>query len=248
MSLPSFPESLTKGSTFPYVEGPQWEFKHIYTESGNVSKPMLDKIKFNVCGFLNGTGGYMVFGVNDDGIVVGITRKAVDKISLYVDSMFVTSVIVNTTIGGRITPDEITSIVIPLDDNAHILAIKVVSKNLNHIYRLSDGAIVYRMCASTVITNKNTFRNEYDMKKLREERDELREEVMKYRATVTLTEVKSASRMNVLNTVKSLNSKLESQSSMITKLRSTNDALTIDLKKCMAELEAAKAELAALKA
>jgi len=71
-------------------EGPQVEFKSIIPEPGT---KLREKVCKAVAAFANGDGGHVVFGVDDDGHVVGLgpidARKACDAVAQFVSSLVV---------------------------------------------------------------------------------------------------------------------------------------------------------------
>lgn len=230
--LPSFPESLTIGTTFQYVEGPQFEFKSCKSQ-----KPDSNKIIETICAFLNSVGGYMIYGIEDNGNICGITRKCVDIIALIVDSIICNNRIINTTTGGYITKHEVSVITIPLTSSLYILTIKVVSSKQGHIYQLYNGIYVYRMSASNYKTKNNMFSDLNDMNKLRTDYNQLSEEVIKLRAKVDILEIGISTRAHMKTIMQSIQSKIDKKTRMIDDLRNTNTILASDLKKCQTELE-----------
>lgn len=171
--LPSFPADLPRMSKFPYLEGQQWEFKE------TASEHCLKKLSATVCGFLNSAGGYMVFGIRDDGCVLGVSRKFADKVMLRVDDIIHVGTVKNTTTGGNLTPSELKAYTVPLagwKGDSHLVVIQVASAGAGHIYKMNNGVAMYRLAASNLTATTFIFGDEHAMKDMQALNEKLRAE------------------------------------------------------------------------
>lgn len=85
--LPPLPtdEEFSSLTTFPYMEGLQWEYKETLISS--------EKLLQNICAFLNRKGGYLIIGIRDiDLAIIGIPdtilNKTIDSFILKCDNLY----------------------------------------------------------------------------------------------------------------------------------------------------------------
>lgn len=257
-TLPSFPTDIRRLSTFPYIEGQQWEFK----ESG--TDICLKKLTATVCAFLNSAGGYMVFGIRDDGCVLGISRKAIDKIMLSVDNIIHTGTIKNTTTGGHVTPAELKAYSVELagwkGDN-RLLVVEVASMNTGHIYKMNNGVAMYRLSASNLTSTTFILGDEHALKDMHDINEKLRAENMALSADnvrlrqsiITLTSendsIKSkaynatVSNVELLRAVKASTAAHMDAESKLQFLTTTLESTKSELSECTASLKATESKL-----
>lgn len=141
--LPPIPSAYAAGDMFPYPEGVLFEFKesHVSTD--------LKKIHETICAFLNVSGGYMIFGIKDNGEVCGISRSGVDKLLLRSDEIIHQKRILNSDTGMGITPHELSSCSLKLTNmDKYLVILKAVRPDDTSMYRLSSGEKMFRLSAS----------------------------------------------------------------------------------------------------
>lgn len=129
---------------FKHYESYNLEFKQ------SLASCPYDKIVETICGFLNCTGGYIIFGIKDDLQLTGIKKnsKMVDKFKLSIDSIIQTNKIVyddDTLIEDNyVVIDEITN-----TKNQYFVIIQITPKVTScKKYKLRNGNRILRLNAS----------------------------------------------------------------------------------------------------
>ena len=145
-----FPE-LAGLTTFPKPESNTMEFKIAF----NFTKEFMTKIYATLCGFLNGAGGYMVFGIEDtQRTIYGLScpSKDIDAFIVRLDNVYHDKTIIEEN-GSSISIGTITTRVIEVpskDPNelpkklVLITAVPVAGKR----YKCKDGTMWFRLSAS----------------------------------------------------------------------------------------------------
>ena len=145
-----FPE-LSGLTIFPKPESNTMEFKIAF----NFTKEFMAKIYATLCGFLNGAGGYMVFGIEDtQRTIYGLNcpTKEIDAFIVRLDHVYHDKTIVEEN-GNSITIGTITTRVLEVYSNdpntpskklVLITAIPVAGTR----YKCKDGTMWFRLSAS----------------------------------------------------------------------------------------------------
>jgi hypothetical protein len=148
------------GDQFPYPEGQQFEFKETWGACTT------SKMHETICAFLNSAGGYLLYGIQDSGKILGISRDEADKILLRADDIYHTSKIVNC-VSGKTPPasairGSVLRLCTRLQNRPHpterfIAILTVVNPDHNHTYRMSSGDIMIRLSASNFRSKSTTL-------------------------------------------------------------------------------------------
>jgi predicted HTH transcriptional regulator len=145
-----FPE-LTGLTIFPKPESNTMEFKIAF----NFTKEFMTKIYATLCGFLNGAGGYMVFGIEDtQRTIYGLNcpTKEIDAFIVRLDNVYHDKTIVEEN-GNSVSIGTITTRVLDVYSNEPsapskklvlITAIPVAGTR----YKCKDGTMWFRLSAS----------------------------------------------------------------------------------------------------
>lgn len=143
--LPTLPIAYRLGDKSPHLESQQIEYKRSSTSR--------KKFIQTLCGFLNTNGGYLIFGVDDQLAVTGISQKHADQISRNVDDIIRDNTIINLTIDEPLHLSELTTVIIPVEGAADlmVLAVRAIAKTPGSMYSLASGERVYRLNASNHI-------------------------------------------------------------------------------------------------
>jgi predicted HTH transcriptional regulator len=160
-SLPALPHGpLYINDRFPFPEGLQFEFKETWGACTT------SKMHETICAFLNAAGGHLMYGIQDSGKLLGITREEADKILLRADDMFHTKKIVNCTTGAPPLPSVVSGSVIRLCTPIHrrphpterfVAILTVRSSDHNQTYRMSSGDVMIRLSASNYRSKSSTM-------------------------------------------------------------------------------------------
>jgi hypothetical protein len=151
---------LYVGDRFPIPEGQQFEFKETWGACTT------SKMHETICSFLNSAGGYLMYGIQDSGKILGISRDEADKILLRADDIFHTSKILNVMTGKPPPTSAIRGSVqrlcMTLNNRPHpterFLAILTISNpDHNQTYRMTNGDIMIRLSASNFRSKSSTL-------------------------------------------------------------------------------------------
>jgi len=134
------------------------EFKEVTVFAGlfknkSLGSSGLPKYRETIIGFLNGGQGYLIMGIRNDGVIMGvenITDEIVDKFNLWIDGSFNTIVYKN---GKPIDPSKISIKVhmfpvINHQTSASIIVIEVENRGKVMDIMTRSGTIIYRLNAS----------------------------------------------------------------------------------------------------
>jgi hypothetical protein len=164
--LPTLPHSpLFIGERFPWPEGQQFEFKETWGACTT------SKMHETICAFLNSAGGYLIYGIQDSGKLLGISREEADKILLRADDIYHTKKIVHIETGKELTPSCVRGSIVRLCTTLHtatgiqkpkpterFLAILTIrSLDHNNTYRMICGDIIIRLSASNFRSKSTTL-------------------------------------------------------------------------------------------
>jgi predicted HTH transcriptional regulator len=157
-ALPHGP--LYVGDRFPNPEGQQFEFKETWGACTT------SKMHETICAFLNSAGGYLMYGIQDSGKILGISRDEADKILLRADDIFHTSKILNTVTGKPPAVSSIRGSVMRLctqiNNRPHpterfLAILTVINPDHNQTYRMTNGDIIIRLSASNFRSKSTTL-------------------------------------------------------------------------------------------
>jgi hypothetical protein len=164
--LPTLPHSpLFIGERFPWPEGQQFEFKETWGACTT------SKMHETICAFLNSAGGYLIYGIQDSGKILGISREEADKVLLRADDIYHTKKIVHIETGKELTPSCVRGSIMRLCTTLHtatgiqkpqpterFLAILTISSlDHNNTYRMICGDIMIRLSASNFRSKSTTL-------------------------------------------------------------------------------------------
>jgi predicted HTH transcriptional regulator len=149
--LPPLPsdEEFSSLTTFPIMEGLQWEYKETLISS--------EKLLQNVCAFLNRKGGYLIVGIRDiDLAILGIPdtilNKTIDSFILKCDNIYHQGLITRKD-GTAIHHDCVFARTLFL--NGKRLVIVKVEPEPNTLYVCHDGISYIRLSASNYKVPQN---------------------------------------------------------------------------------------------
>ena len=150
-----FPSQWVIGEKVPFSESNIVEFKRVAIFSGLfVHKPArtsgLPKYKETLNAFLNSEGGYLLFGILDDGTISGVedvTDDALDKFRLWVDSCFHSFIYKD---GESLNPAQVSLTITVHPTNTDAKVIIVHAKNTGKPFNImtKSGTMHYRLNAS----------------------------------------------------------------------------------------------------
>ena len=145
MMIEELPTTLVGVEQYPQPEGNHIEFKQSYVNENAFKKIY----KQTICGFLNSGGGYLLFGIDDRGYIMGIPKnnKVIDGIKLFVDSVIKS---ISTTNGVKFLPD-IKVKTLETNTKKYVVAIVVISPTDIGPPFQCEGIVVYRLNASNHI-------------------------------------------------------------------------------------------------
>lgn len=157
-SLPHGP--LYVGERFPNPEGQQFEFKETWGACTT------SKMHETICSFLNSAGGYLMYGIQDSGKILGISRDEADKILLRADDIFHTVKIQNI-VSGKCPPasairGSVLRLCTQLNNRPHpterfLAILTVTNPDHNQTYRMTNGDIMIRLSASNFRSKSTTL-------------------------------------------------------------------------------------------
>lgn len=160
-TLQSLPHSpMFVGDRFPTPEGQQFEFKETWGACTT------SKMHETICAFLNSAGGYLLYGIQDSGKILGISRDEADKILLRADDIFHTSKIQNIMSGKPPPASAIRGSVVRLctrlNNRPHpterfLAILTTTNPDHNQTYRMTNGDIMIRLSASNFRSKSTTL-------------------------------------------------------------------------------------------
>ena len=163
--LPSLPHGpLLVGERFPTPEGLQLEFKETWGACTT------SKMHETICAFLNSAGGYLMYGVQDSGKIMGISRDEADKILLRADDIFHTKKILDCETGKEPPTSAIRGSILrlctiiqnkPHPTERFLAMLSVRNSDHNVTYRMGNGDIMIRLSASNY-RSKSTTMSSYE--------------------------------------------------------------------------------------
>jgi hypothetical protein len=156
--LPDLPSKWVYGEKVPFSESNLVEFKEVSIFSGlfknkSIGTSGLPKYRDTLIGFLNSGGGYLILGIRNDGIIIGVkdmTDSALDKFKLWIDSTF--NIIMHKD-GSPVDPSKtsLNVLIFPVenaDEDAHVVCIKAIHIGEPLDIMTRAGNIIYRLNAS----------------------------------------------------------------------------------------------------
>jgi hypothetical protein len=142
--LPPLPtdEEFSSLTTFPIMEGLQWEYKETLISS--------EKLLQNICAFLNRKGGYLIIGIRDiDLAIIGIPdtilNKSIDSFILKCDNIYHQGLITKKD-GTAIHHDCVFARTLFV--NGKRLVLVKIEPEPNTLYVCHDGISYIRLSAS----------------------------------------------------------------------------------------------------
>ena len=230
--LPTLPQGpILIGERFPWPEGQQFEFKETWGACTT------SKMHETICAFLNSAGGYLIYGIQDSGKVMGISRDEADKILLRADDIYHSKKIVHIETGKELTPSSVRGSIVrlctklggvggggggvgggsgKLQPTERFLAVlTIASQDHNNTYRMSCGDVLIRLSASN-FRSKSTTLSSY-------------EEIIRENVQLTTEKTKLYHERNRYR-----------KEFMI--MESSHRELSIKLKECMIDISAARDE------
>ncbi len=145
---------------FPYLESNIYEFKQSFDQN-NFSKYLE-----TICAFLNGQGGYLIFGITDDLVNVGVklNQSQIDKTILKFDGIISGNKIIGNDQSNNILSLNHSSINTQVIENSRSDKFIIVKVNPNFsnaenkiTYRLHNGKTYYRLGASNFYEKNEKF-------------------------------------------------------------------------------------------
>lgn len=147
-----------QGEKLPFKESQYIEFKQNYSTSG------IQQYKKTICALLNTHGGYLIFGVRNDGIVTGTHERQVDHARLMADQAIQELIYED---GSHLAPNAIQVKTVPVTISDHIIIIRCTRCNLNVYFK--DGSGFIRRNASTTRIKKDRFYTTGEVERLKQE-------------------------------------------------------------------------------
>lgn len=151
---------LFVGNQFPNPEGQQFEFKETWGACTT------SKMHETICAFMNSAGGYLMYGIQDSGKILGISRDEADKILLRADDIFHTSKILNTVTGkpppASAIRGSVQRLCMNLNNRPHpterfLAILTITNPDHNQTYRMTNGDIMIRLSASNFRSKSSTL-------------------------------------------------------------------------------------------
>lgn len=151
-----------EGTKFKFSESTMFEYKvSINQQSG------FQKYLETLCAFLNTKGGYLIFGINDNLNLSGLSmaNADIDKFILKIDNILSTNQIIGRTNNNtttRLTPRNLSVESILNSQKKKFLIIKVVpSPDIS--YQLDNGKKFFRLGASNLFDKEERFYKQADL-------------------------------------------------------------------------------------
>lgn len=151
-----------EGQKFKFSESTMFEYKvSINQQSG------FQKYLETLCAFLNTKGGYLIFGINDNLNLSGLSlaNQDIDKFILKIDNILSTNQIIGRTNNNtttRLTPRNLNVELIVNSQKKKFLIIKVVP-NPDISYQLDNGKKFFRLGASNLFDKEERFYKQADI-------------------------------------------------------------------------------------
>lgn len=160
--MPLYSKKDFDKDVFPYTEDDTLEFKENFNEMS------FTKYIQTICGFLNGSGGNIIFGIRDNGKNVGLQydRKMLDKCLLRIDTITTSYMIIGTDKDSNV--HNLTNNILPrivTNSNKKNFIVVSVSKNtdvgLTYQYK---GEVVHRLGASNYCAKAQSYYTEISVR------------------------------------------------------------------------------------
>ena len=170
--LPTLPEKWVYGEKAPFRESSLVEFKEVTVFSGlfrhkSHGSSGLPKYRETIVAFLNSGQGYLIMGVKDNGLIVGVenmTDEMVDKFKLWIDGSFNNIVYRN----GKPLDPSIVSIKFynfpVVGSQSNIIVIEAINKCPKMGVMTRSGSILYRLNASNFKVSSEPIYRKRDVK------------------------------------------------------------------------------------
>ena len=141
---------------FPHFESDTIEFKK------NINLQCVEKYYETICAFLNSSGGILIFGINDNREVIGISSENIDDLKLAIDSIYHEKKIIDNDL-NLLKINNIKTKIIKNNIGKTIFLIKVNKIDSDTKYQLSNGKIFYRLNASNYFHKKEKIYKESEV-------------------------------------------------------------------------------------
>ncbi len=149
--LPVLPAKWVAGAQMPFGEGTNAEFKLAKSFSGALHTS-LTKYRETVCGFLNSGGGYLILGVDNKGMIVGmdeVNAVTMDKVNVWADSIFGTlSLKDGTPLNPNNTSVKVKAYDVEGTEGRQVVVVEALHSGQALEIMTKGGDIFYRLNAS----------------------------------------------------------------------------------------------------
>ena len=151
-----------EGQKFKFSESTMFEYKVAINQQSGFQKYLE-----TICAFLNTKGGFLIFGINDNLNLSGLSmaNSDIDKFILKIDNILSTNQIIgrtNNNTTARLTPRNISIESIVNSSKKKFLIIKVVpSPDIS--YQLDNGKKYFRLGASNLFDKEERFYKQADL-------------------------------------------------------------------------------------
>ncbi len=151
-----------EGQKFKFSESTIFEYKVAINQQSGFQKYLE-----TICAFLNTKGGFLIFGINDNLNLSGLSmaNSDIDKFILKIDNILSTNQIIgrnNNNITARLTPRNLSVDSIVNSSKKKFLIIKAVpSPDIS--YQLDNGKKYFRLGASNLFDKEERFYKQADM-------------------------------------------------------------------------------------
>lgn len=155
-------EAYFEGSKFKFSESTMFEYKLSINQTTGFTKYLE-----TICGFLNTKGGYLIFGINDNLNLSGLSmaNADIDKFILRIDGIISTNQIIGRTQNNtttRLTPKNLMTETILNSQKKKFLIVKVVPSH-DVSYQLDNGKKFFRLGASNLYDKEERFYKQADL-------------------------------------------------------------------------------------
>ncbi len=159
----TLPSRFIWGQNININEGRHIEYKLNYNETAHKT------YENTICAFLNSGGGYLIFGIKDNGLIEGIigSIQKIDSIKLFVDRVHTNLII---TDGSKIEFDTTNVYVEQILYNKYIIVVKCIP-TINKQYQFINGNFFTRLNASNKSSNVPRFYTQTHIKDLKKKID-----------------------------------------------------------------------------
>ncbi len=209
-----------EGPKFKFSESTMFEYKvSINQQTG------FQKYLETICAFLNTKGGFLIFGINDNLNLSGLSmaNSDIDKFILKIDNILSTNQIIGRTNNNtttRLTPRNLSVESIVNSQKKKFLIIKAVP-NPDISYQLDNGKKYFRLGASNLFDKEERFYKQADLD------NAIRTAEEKYKIENN-------------NNIKMFQGNVEKYQEEIKNLKEDNSYLTNQIRNYEAEIEALK--------